>query len=233
MNNLNVRRLWQLIKIDLSTNRKLISMTAILLIIFFALLPFHFSESIGTYLFVLYVGGFIVTSHAFNDLHDPKKGYYYLTLPCSNLEKFLSKWLMTSIGYALSVLLIYYVFSILSMLLNKLVFGYSQPPLNLMQTTLWIGIGKYFILQSIVLLGAIFFKRHVLIKTALSLSAFFIAIGLTVIVATWMFYPLNIATSLIGAIMTTLKGGYFIFWILLAPFCWYITYVRLCESEIR
>src|SRR5437870_5174244 len=103
------QRLLRLLTNDLRLQTKTILITAITVAVFLALLPFHVTGSPDAYFLILYIGGFIVTSMAFNELHDRNKAHYYLTLPCSNLERFLNKWLLTSIGYAIGTLLIYYL----------------------------------------------------------------------------------------------------------------------------
>ncbi|HEY9595189.1 MAG TPA: hypothetical protein VHE79_11965, partial [Spirochaetia bacterium] len=53
---------------------------------------------------ILFIGGFIVTSFAFREVWQPGGGIFYLTIPGSILEKFLSKLLVTSIGFAIGSL---------------------------------------------------------------------------------------------------------------------------------
>lgn len=227
---LNLNRLGHLILNDLRLNKKMILIVALTLIVFFALMPFHVTGTASVYFAILYIGGFIITSSAFNDLHQYPKAYLSLMLPCSNLERFLSKWLLTSIGYALGVLIIYYLFSLISVAVNILLIHRTIYPLDILQPTLWIGIGKYIILQSIVLLGAITFKRYALIKTALAIGCFFLALGFLSTIIAWIFFPNYFpAWTLLSNAIT---GSYFFFWIILAPFCWYITYLRITEYEL-
>ena len=229
-NILNIHRLLQLMLNDIRLHAKTILITAATIVVLFALLPFHVTGNSSAYLLILYVGGFIVTGFAFNELHDRSRAHFYLMLPCSNSERFLSKWLLTSLGYAFGVLIIYYLFSLLSVAVNMFLFNRHVNLFDISQPNLWIEIGKYIILQSIILLGAITFKRFVLIKTALVLGCFLLVLSLLIGSVAWIFCPQCSQGWFLFS--TLMKGEYFIFWIILAPFCWIVTYLRLTESEL-
>ena len=164
-------------------------------------------------------------------MHHRRKAYLYLTLPCSNLERFISKWLLTSVGFAVSLLVAYYILGLVGAVFNMLVFHTDFHSLNLWQLDLWTGISKYIILQSVILLGAIYFNRYTLIKTALVASCFLLLVSMFTVITGWFIYPDYILTGFNSVIAHTLEGSYFIFWIILAPFCWYLTYLKLTESE--
>ncbi len=229
-NSLNIKRLSQLLKNDLLLHRKMILIIACTLAVIFTLLPLDVSDT-GAYFLLLYVGGFIITSLAFNDLHDNAKAAIFLTLPCSNLERLVSKWLLTGIIYALSLLILYVVFSALNAGISAWRFGGSFTIVDIFQTDVWFEIGKYIILQSIILLGAICFKRYTLIKTCLALACLALIISILSGIIAWIFCPgcthydfaFHYTHHIIGL-------G---FWIILAPFCWYITYLKLTEFELK
>ncbi len=226
----DLQRLSHLIMNDLRIHAKTILIASAALVVCFALLPFHVTGNSASYFFILYTGGFIISSSAFNDLHDNLKAHLYLTLPCSNLERFLNKWLLTSIGYAIGLLIVYYLFSLLSSAVNLMAYNQRVNPLNILQPDLWIGIGKYIILQSVVFLGAIIFKKQALLKTTLAVGGFFLALSVFSVMISWMFCPNCIQTGFI--IYSLMQGGYFLFWVVAAPFCWYLTYLRLSEREL-
>ena len=70
-------------------------------------------------LFSIYLlgGGLVFTSLAFQDMHHPLERYQYLMLPCTNVERFLSRYLLTG-----PLLLIYIVvaFSAMDWIANLL-----------------------------------------------------------------------------------------------------------------
>lgn len=164
--NFSWQRLYHLILNDLSLNKKLIAIVAITLTIFCIVLPFSVTTSFTAYYLILFIGGFIVTGSSFNQMHSPLRAYQFLMLPCSNIERFLSKWLLTSIGYALGVLVVYYIISTLGVVFDTVVFEQQFSLLDITQFQLWHQIILYIVLQSFILLGAVYFKKYSLIKTA-------------------------------------------------------------------
>ena len=137
MNNFSVRRLGLLLRRDFSVGYKsvFIAMAAvggfvILVSVLSALVrkfgPIHFQ----LYLPLLFLGGFIVTSLIFKELHLNGQGVFYMTLPGSNLEKFLSKLLVTSLGYAFGSLFFYTAVSSAAEGINRVIFGYGHAFFN-------------------------------------------------------------------------------------------------------
>lgn len=228
VNSFSLQRLSRLIVNDLKLHSKTMLITAITLAIFLSLFSMG---GFGVYYIILYLGGFILTSFAFNELHDYRRAHLFLTLPCSNLERFLTKWFLTSIGYAIGVLIIYYVFSLINIAVNSLFYHQVINPLNLLQENLWLSIGKYIILQSIILLGAIVFKKYALIKTALVIASILLILTLFSFSLTWMFCPDCIQSGEF-ILQNLLHGIYFTFWVIIAPICWYFAYLRLSKYEL-
>ena len=229
--NFSVTRLRQLIINDLMCHKKIISVVILAFVLFNLLMPISMMSGFGEYTFLLYTVGLTISALAFNDLHNPLKSYQLLMLPCSNLERFLSKWLLTSIIYALGTLIIYYVCSLLKIGLTVFVLREFMPPLTLIQWPLWLSIGKYICLQSLFLLGAITFKKHPLIKTSIVTTLLPVALFVFAWCLSWLICP---HCTHISDIMNTLLNGLITaFEIALAPVCWYVTYVKLTEYELR
>lgn len=228
---LSCKRLSTLIINDLLLHSKNIMVVSATLMVFLALMPFHVTSYPTAYFMILYIGGFIISSFAFADYHDPRKAFLYLTLPCTNLERFLSKWLLTTLIYAMGLLLIYYLFSVLSFSVNLLIYHQQMQLLDISQPELWIGIGKYIILQSVILLGAITFRKYALIKTGLTIGCLFLAFSLFMSLAAWIFCPHCISNGIHFRLST--ENQYFTFWLIAAPLFWVVTYFRLTEIELR
>lgn len=234
-NHFNFPRVLQLISNDIWQQKIVVLIVALLIALIctvqLAYKPSNIDASF--YFFLLYVIGFIATGSVFNELHDRQKAYKYLLLPASSLEKFLAKWLLTAIIYPLALLFLLYSLSLLNFILNTLLGlpGPSYTYMTIFNGDLWLGICKYIILQAVVLLGAVSFKKYALLKTALVVISFFMLIGALFWVLTWFFMPhFALDESLVRA---SLQGWHFIFWVLLAPFCWYVTYLKLAEYELR
>ena len=117
------------------------------------------------FLILLFGGGIYISSIAFRNLHKSPKKYFFMMLPASNAEKFLATWLLTSIGYAVFVLLFYSFFywliALLIFIFTKKNYFISIPFLP----STWQSIFFYLMLQPIPFLGSIYFKRYALAKT--------------------------------------------------------------------
>lgn len=240
----NIQRFALLVKLDLATNYKTIltftAATASLLFFYFLISPannltgnFH----ADLYSILLFVGGFWVSSLAFKELHDPEKNYIFLTLACSNLEKFLCKLLLTSLGYVLALSIGYFILSLIINVFNLLLLKQFQPLFNPLHQSILVHIYYYIILQSVFLLGSIYFKKHVMSKILLTISCFLIILFMFTTICARFFLELD--TFSISPFVNyehwfVLIPNFAkaIFWFYLAPLCWLVTYLRLTETEL-
>lgn len=249
--HLDFLRLSNLIKIEIITNYRTLllgagAITGVLLFLSLATVRSSFSWNFHDtfYPFVLFLVGYIFTSTAFKELHQYPRNYSYLTLPASILEKFLTKFLLTSVGFIIITLIGYFVFSILAAVLTNLVFGRSFPLFDPFNSDVWTVIKVYFITQSIFLFGSVYFKSHSLLKVLLSSFLFSIFISLLflltfkIVFHSYSMYELNFSVnryefyqmeSLGRAIATVSKA---IFHYMLAPYFWVLTFLRLKETEV-
>lgn len=184
--------------------------------------------------------GIIITATAFKELHSKKRGWFYLMLPANPLEKLLSHWLITSIGYAVVASISYVLASIVASSLNWMLFGSKFFILNPFTPQFLELLLHYCIIQSLFFFGAIYFKRNSLIKTLL--SVFLIAIILIIIMAItikFLYFDGSITASMIDSenvhliynrnIEMVLKVMYYA---LMAPFFLTASYFRLIEKEV-
>ena len=127
---------------------------------------------------VLVAGGLVLTSTIFADMHHPLQSAQYLTLPCSNPERFLSRVVLTGPLFYLYVLVVYAIFDWVAAQIADAMIGtrgtaFAPFSPKLREVTLW-----YFGLHALMFGGAIYFRSYALIKTALSV----VLIGLGLIV---------------------------------------------------
>ncbi len=229
---LDGRRLLLLTTNELRNNRKPIIIAAATILVFWTLFSYGGAVTPALYTFILYIGGFIMTSRAFKELHDPELAYHYLTLPCSNLERFLSKWFITSIGYALGLIGLAYLYNLGHITIGFGLFRHAPNLLTAFDLSLWQSITNYMILHSIVFLGAVVFKRYCLLKSALFIGCLLLVLSYFTASISLHFIPLWTPATLqnIGTAAQTFGTA---FWIVLAPFCWIVTYLRIKECEIN
>jgi hypothetical protein len=204
---------------------------------------------------LMYIGGFVFTSLAFRELHQGEQSYFYLNLPASSLEKLISKLLVTSVGYAIGALVFYSLVSLLSEGVNRLIFGYGHPLFNPVSREVLFSVAVYLVTQSIFLLGSVYFRKLAFLKTVIAWNVFAIGTAILVGLTTWLIFrgvyledgllrPEARAaleslaeTGRFEALLEDIGRGFWLtlkilFWGVLAPVCWIITYFRLRETEV-
>jgi hypothetical protein len=184
-------------------------------------------------------GGLVFTSAIFGDLHHSLQRVHLLTLPCSNLERFLSRYLLSAPLYCLYVLIVYAVFdraaaSIAEVALGTRAAAFAPFELQVLRLTL-----VYFYLHALVFGGAIYFRSHVLFKTLLSVVSIGAGLVMTGLVALRIFYwsyfatvlPIDSAAPTItwvpGPAVMTAAGLLLSLWVL------FIAYQCLREHEVQ
>jgi hypothetical protein len=206
----------------------------------------------GLYLGILYVGGFILTSRIFKELHDKIRGPFWLLVPASVLEKTVSRIALTTVVYIAASMLMYFVFSLISEGFNSLLFNRNHPFFNPFDRRILKGVAFYFVLQSPLLVGAIYFRKHALSKTVLAFLGYSFVFFLIFLVATRLIFGSYFGGLIPGleSIMDQLEFDHsmmwmgvqrlgraamstwrIILWVIVAPLCWTICYYRLKETE--
>ncbi len=202
---------------------------------------------------ILILGGFIVTSRVFIDMHSSKTIHDWMMLPASLLEKHLSRLLASTILWILGALVGYSIISLVSEGLNGLIFGRGHLLFNPFAIEIWKTIPYYLVTQSIFFLGAAYFRKNHLIKTVLILALFALVLALVIAllgrVVFWDYFSgffIPKESMRIGTTGGPAQGaqiesflqvmsviGKTLYWGILAPFCWFLSYLRIREQEVR
>lgn len=196
---------------------------------------------------IIFFGGYLMTSMIYKDIHEKQRNYIYLTLPASTLEKFLSRLLLTSVGFVAIVLVVYYLFSWIAAGLSLLIFDRSLPAFQPFTRETMTALGVYIVTQSIFLFAAVYFRSHAFFKTILSLFSFSVVVGIfSMLIARLVFWKyfdglfmpdqFNIDLehmSCFGESFGELisAAAKIFFWFIMAPYFWVLTYFRLKETE--
>jgi hypothetical protein len=137
----------------------------------------------GPAMFFYLIGGLVLTSYIFYEIHTPVRAYQLFTLPASTLEKFMAAWFVSSVLYTIGVMVSIFLLSLMTETIAAFRFeNWSLFTLfNPFQTEQMESIGNYFFYQSIFLLGAVYFRKNNFLKTVLVIITFFI--GMFFIVA--------------------------------------------------
>lgn len=253
-NIFNPKRFYFLIRNALWQNQlKILLVTGVVAILVFllsgmsAIRQIPRNPHVGIFLVFLFTSGFLVSANAFRDLSNDKSAGSWLMLPATTLEKYTSRLFLTSIGYLMGTTMIYFVISVVSELINQMMFGFAHDFFNPFNDVVLKSAAIFIVLQSIFLLGAIYFRRFAFIKTVLFLLLVFLALVFLLIISMkWIlgghFSVLSdggisaLGNILAGEWLTQVKETLkwmlrFLFWVLLAPFCWVTGYFRLKEFE--
>lgn len=209
----------------------------------------------------LYLIGLLFTSRLFSDLQDEPKSIARQTLPASLMEKYSSRIILSTIVFTAGWLLFFYIASSVSGAATRLLLGESHMVLGLFDQTVLFESYRYWVIQSLLLFGVIYFKKNATAKTILSLVAYMFFLVLVYSVAVnlifgdysdglaWKFSisqrTISIGTDLkeelmgfIGtdaampALLFAQRTCKIIFWYLVMPFFWILGYIRLKEMEV-
>jgi len=194
----------------------------------------------GLGLVAFHICGYLLASSAFNELHNPARSQFYLMLPASTFEKLSVNWLIYSPLYVIVVLAGMTFTSLVGTLLGGLIFGAPFMVFNPLASTVLTSASVFLVLQTIFLLGAIYFRKHNALKTVF---AFFLA-GFVIMMFTALFMYLIIGSGHISSgdfnfttdmsvlnksIDFWVKTG---FYALVGPFFMLVSYFRLKEREV-
>ena len=199
---------------------------------------------------IIFISGFIITSILFKELHKKETAQNYLLIPASTFEKFLSRLLLSTIGFALLVLAGLTLMSYTVEGINTLIFGRHSIPFYPFSGDVFKVIAHYFVAQSIFFLGAIYFRRYNFIKTINSIFIFLFALAILGVIFTRIVYhdifsgflksdnfyfQFHLNSLPIDSDRTRMlvRTAEILYWIIPAPLFWTISYFRLKETEVK
>jgi len=203
----------------------------------------------------LYIAGFIFASQMFKVFNYTPGGMHYLLIPATHVEKLIVNIVLSTFYYFIMILITYIIGTIIGTLLGNLIFSWNNPInfqlFNDSISNAWNnqryqhnGILEIFVtfalIQSIFMLGSIYFKGNAIGKTFLTIIALSLILGLLeMILFKFTFgsfhldgqsFNLNLRTGedlfpgfeIIGTIIKYL----------LIPFFWLVSYFRLTEKQV-
>lgn len=178
--NISLNRIMNLIQIELTNNWGAILKVGSLLTILLTLFSIFGANQI--YRPMLFIIGGITTINAFALFNNHKLSMQYVLTPCSTVEKLFAKWFVTAILLSIGLFFI----SILAKIFSQSVFYLLTHEVGVYNANLGLGfllstIKEYLVIHAIILFGAIYFRRNVLMKTILlcifSLIAYYSLLG--------------------------------------------------------
>ena len=187
--------------------------------------------------------GYIFTSTIYSELRSPQRGYLFMILPASTLEKLFVPWIISSVLYIIAAVCSIFMINILLIIISALFSTNLVQLFNPLAPDLLKIYAVYFVTQSVFVLGAIYFHRYHFLKTILSLfiicliTSFYVGI----IVRLMVFHnfhnisfdnynmPENVQNFFAYSFTPVIKV---LFWGFLAPFFLVVSYFRLREKEV-
>ncbi|WP_212001798.1 hypothetical protein [Chitinophaga sp. HK235] len=216
--------------------------------------PKRMTDIIGFYYIGLFFAGMLFTSLSFSDFSNKEKGVHFLLLPASLFEKYITMFLITSIGF----LLVYHLCSSIGFFAIDNVVR-SKTGIGLVRNWEFFSTqngGVYFyygyiFLHAVFLLGAVSFQRLAFFKTFVTTLLILGSLYLLNTLFVWilfgnkMYYPFHQVPFLLvvtkGGVYNSemfiisekmIKSYAFIAEYVLAPVLWTIAYFRLKDKEI-
>ncbi len=200
----------------------------------------------STFSNLLFIGGYVVSSMAFSELQDEKRGLHYLMLPGSAVEKYVARLLLTSVGWVVAALVTYSVATALGAAVAQPLFGRSPGVFLPTTRDTWETIGFYLITQSAFLFGSVYFRKAAFIKTVAAAVTVALSIALVGLLAGRIAF----ADLFVGVLQTranvdqlVITGPRFesvvdafdavrtVLLYVSAPFFWVVGVIRLGETE--
>ena len=185
----------------------------------------------------LVAGGLLFTSTLFAELPDKPRAHAYLTLPISTLERWAVRMLLSTVGYAVVALVGYFLVILLGAGISQLIRGQAQPVFA-PSVDDWRAVLAYLVTSSLFLFGAVYFRRWNALKVILSLAGLFLGLALIAAGVAWLLFfeftgnfdpVLASAPQVVEAIEA---GAKIFFWGILGPLFWFLTWLRLSETEV-
>lgn len=191
----------------------------------------------------LFIGGGLYTSTLFQkDMFSKDGNHGWLMLPASTAEKFFAKGLL-SVAYPFALIIFFALTSLFTEGLLTLTAGTPFLPFSPFVSGIWQLVAHALVIQSIFLLGAVFFRKAHFSKTVLSLCIVFIVLGIIATLSMLLLFRSVIG----GGVMYGFRGeedilltpafsllkafGTALYWAILPLFCWITSYIRVEEVQ--
>ena len=203
---------------------------------------------------ILILGGLIVASRAFHEAHDNSRNHEWFMLPAATLEKLASRVLLVTIGYTVIVLIGYFLTTALSAGISIILTGGHFGVFTPFRRDVLLVILHCWVVQTVFIVGAAYFRKHHFVRTVLSL----IVIGIVLSIFAGVIFriafsgyfdgmdPTNEFTQLFEGFgsrsdwvlrfdrtaKTVRVIGEVVYWAFLAPVMLTAAYFRLRETEV-
>jgi len=204
--------------------------------------PLDSTTFFGNIMPYFFAGGFVFTSSIFSELKTSHRGYLYLTLPASALEKLAVAWFTSAVLYMVAALVVMFIINLLLMAFALIFMSPQVPFFNLLDPSMLKAYAVYMVTQSVFFLGSIYFRRVHFLKTMLSLFVIGVIIAIYTSIAARLIIFHNFSSFQFDADLPDNIKNFFentfapvirvLFWYCLAPFFLVVSYFCLKERQV-
>ena len=202
-----------------------------------SLTVYDHSESFA---FTMAIGGFVLTSLAFNSLSNSLKRFSYLTLPVSTFERWLCMWLLTSIGWVVLYSTVFFLYTLIANNVGRVIYDFVEfKPFNPFAEINYYGMLTYLAIHGMFLVGATHFKGYVFPKTLFTVFTTAFVIGFILFMSLKDIFLTEHECKGYECEFTDVMGVHwvwavikFFFWWILAPLSWVVSYLGLRDKEV-
>lgn len=194
---------------------------------------YSFENLQGTALFFYVLGGLLLTSNLFSELHTPSSAFQFLTLPATTFEKLFAAWLISSLLYTIIVMtgligLSFFVESVSAMFAGA---GINYTLFNPFSADALNSIGTYFVFHSLFMLGAVYFRKNNFLKTIFTLILLFILL-MSISATALLLMGDRIEAVVEITLFDDMSGIQIIVWTVLTLFILFLSYIRLRNKQV-
>jgi hypothetical protein len=198
----------------------------------------------STFFFLLFAGGTFYASQYFRDLVSRPKGGNFLLVPASTFEKFLCSLLYTAVLFLIVFTAAFYLVDFLMVAFANSISWTGKPAgkisvFNLFKVDFFRFNSQvtlnfllfFFSVQSVFLLGSVYFKRYSFLKTVI--SGFII--GFLVFAFAWFLYSQGLVqddVAVSGELSNWKAWGLSLAAYAFAPILWTLTYFCLKAKQV-
>lgn len=189
-------------------------------------------RNLTSLLFLL--GGLIITSSMFNELHYTSSPSQIYTLPASTFEKLFAAWFLSYFCYTIiGVVIMYFINMILGF--TPLIPEHHDivtPMADKYGEIIGSSILTYTTYHSIFLLGAVYFRKNNLIKTALCIILFFLSLGVIFILLFFVLGTESFKVQMSAEAIFGLSGLRIAISIAVTFLFFFFSYIRLKNRQV-
>lgn len=194
---------------------------------------------------ILFLWGTPHASRALHELTDKRLNESFLLLPASAVEKTIARYLYSSVFFVAHILVYTTVTCFVLEGIDQLMFGLHNGLFNPFDPYVWKTIAVFMAVQPIFFLGGAWFKSARWFKTIMFVFVVAALLGLLLLISFFLFFAgsyhdlyvlspgnfddISAELHLFGGGLLALK---ILFYGVLPPFCVFVTWLRIRETQV-